>query len=100
MQCIKSSTCPCPCLAVAGEPVKIVNLGGSLSLRGGWRVKSAISFADVTDAATSPAAPALTYAYLCSGWNYPDESYVRQLHKWLELTFVEGCRWVRKVGIG
>ncbi|GAX73477.1 hypothetical protein CEUSTIGMA_g929.t1 [Chlamydomonas eustigma] len=26
------------------------------------------------------------------GWNFPDESYIRQLHKWLELTFVPGCR--------
>ena len=42
-----------------GEPVKVVLLGGSLSLR---------------------------------GWNYPDESFIRQLHKWLELTFIPGCR--------
>ena len=28
----------------------------------------------------------------CAGWNKPDETFIRQLHKWLELTFVEGCR--------
>jgi hypothetical protein len=28
----------------------------------------------------------------CPGYNYPDETYIRQVHKWLELTFVQGCR--------
>jgi hypothetical protein len=26
------------------------------------------------------------------GWNHADESYIAQVHKWLEVTFVEGCR--------
>lgn len=26
------------------------------------------------------------------GWNSPDESYITQVHKWLELVMVEGCR--------
>jgi hypothetical protein len=26
------------------------------------------------------------------GWNSPDESYMSQVHRWLELVMVEGCR--------
>ena len=26
------------------------------------------------------------------GWNHADESYMAQVHKWLELAMVEGCR--------
>eukprot|EP00798_Chlamydomonas_sp_ICE-L_P016900 gene16900-23176_t len=26
------------------------------------------------------------------GWNKPDEAFLRQFHKWLEITFVPGCR--------
>ena len=25
------------------------------------------------------------------GWQYPDESYITQVHKWLELAFIPGC---------
>ena len=50
----------CVCCVHAGEPVKVVLMGGSISLR---------------------------------GWLHVDQSYIRLLHKWLELTFVPGCRY-------
>ena len=92
-----SSPCRPPSLS---SVVRCRLLGGSISTLG-RRPGGVVSFSlspPLFPALPSPLAGEAVQVTLLGGsisirgCNHPDESYIAQAHKWLELTFLEGCR--------